>query len=561
MQITYDVRLTGLEGEVETAAKSGARLFQRRDRPMFSTSAGLRRQLERDAERVRSTLVSLGYYAATVETEIRREDDRYVAQLAAQPGRAFTITRHEIVYSDEQKDARPLSPADLDFETGDAADGESIEAVENRILAALRNKGWPEAAPVGRRAVADFDAGSARAIYTIRSGPFMRYGDLELSGAERVKTTFLAKYADWRTGEAFDLSEVSAFQSDLSGTGLFQYVRARPGDPGDDGFAPIIVDVRERKRRTIGAGLSFDTDIGPGGRLFFEHRNMFGAAERSRADLDVSPIRRELRFNLDKPFPKVPGSFLFETGVIEETTDAFDAQRFDISAGFAQRYLADRLTVGYGVGFEAANIDEDDTNEKTGLLSFPLSASWRHEDDPLDPRRGERASLSVTPFTGAETFVAVETRGATRVAYGREQRFVSALRVRYGLIFGPEAADIPAPRRYYAGGGGSVRGYGFQKVGPLNDQDEPLGGRSVAEAAFEQRARVRGPVELAAFVDGGLVSDSATPEEGDQWLYGAGGGVRIATPVGPVRLDVATPIIRRPTDDAFEIYISIGQPF
>lgn len=559
--LTYRARLVGVDGDLADMVRGASRLFAS-DKPEFGSSAGLRRAARDDADRMRRALVASGRYAAEVTYEIKREQGPYEATFTVVPGAQFRAVTHRIVYNDDQPAAeRPETMTDAGLRIGRASDGASLQANETALVDRLRNAGFPSAAAAGRRAYADFSEGTAEIVYYVETGPRARFGPIFFSGLEKVKEPFLRKYAGWEDGALYQLEPVIDFRTDLSQTGLFGALSVEAGAVGEDGLAPILVDAQERRRRTIGAGVSYDTDVGPGGRIFFEHRNILGAAERINLELDATAVKREARLKLDKPFPKLPGSFLFETGVTEETTDAFDAQSFDVAAGFAQRYLDDRLTVRYGVGFEAANIEENGVSQQTGLVLIPLSASWVDENDPLNPTSGERFSLSITPYTGAETFVAVETRGATRFALGPRDQFVSALRVRYGAIFGPAAADIPATKRFYAGGGGSVRGYGFQLVGPLDDENDPLGGRSVLEAAFEQRARVWKDLQLAAFIDSGLVSTATTPDEDAQLLWAAGGGLRYLTPVGPIRFDVAVPISRRDVDDAFEFYISIGQPF
>ncbi len=136
-------------------------------------------------------------------------------------------------------------------------------------------------------------------------------------------------------------------------------------------------------------------------------------------------------------------------------------------------------------------------------------------------------------------------------------------RVRAGSIVGESRAEIPASKRFYAGGGGSVRGYQFKKVGPLDDENDPIGGRSVIELSAEARFRVSERIGLVPFVDGGAVfTNPDFSTEGDdtiRWAAGLGG--RYFTVIGPIRLDVAFPINKRDVDDDFQFYVSIGQAF
>jgi translocation and assembly module TamA len=138
---------------------------------------------------------------------------------------------------------------------------------------------------------------------------------------------------------------------------------------------------------------------------------------------------------------------------------------------------------------------------------------------------------------------------------------VWAARAKVGSIVGASTDRIPANLRLYAGGGGSVRGYAFQSVGPLDQNNDPLGGRSVIELAMEMRVRITDDIALVPFIDAGNVYDDSWPDLSEGLLWAAGLGVRYHTDIGPLRLDVATPINGRPSDDLFQFYVSLGQAF
>jgi translocation and assembly module TamA len=140
-------------------------------------------------------------------------------------------------------------------------------------------------------------------------------------------------------------------------------------------------------------------------------------------------------------------------------------------------------------------------------------------------------------------------------------KFTLAARGSLGATFGSSLADLPLNKRFYAGGGGSVRGFSFQEAGPLDADGTPIGGRSLIEAAVEARAKVTTNIQLVGFIDAGSVSAKATPDFSERFFIGVGGGARYLTPIGPIRLDVAFPLDRRETDRSFQIFIALGQPF
>jgi translocation and assembly module TamA len=126
---------------------------------------------------------------------------------------------------------------------------------------------------------------------------------------------------------------------------------------------------------------------------------------------------------------------------------------------------------------------------------------------------------------------------------------------------------LPRDRLFFAGGMNSVRGYGYQLIGDVNDDKKPLGGWSTFEVGIEPRFKISDNFGAVVFVEGGGVYQTKAPKIGRKMLWGGGVGVRYYTPLGPIRLDIAFPFKRRKTttnkkiDSLFNIYISIGQAF
>ncbi|TFG89403.1 MAG: hypothetical protein E4H18_00170 [Hyphomicrobiales bacterium] len=183
----------------------------------------------------------------------------------------------------------------------------------------------------------------------------------------------------------------------------------------------------------------------------------------------------------------------------------------------------------------------------------------------MDPVNGTRLNLALTPYAGkgdeSLLFAISTATGSAYYAVDSEQRFVPAGRVKIGTIVGEETESVPANKRFYAGGGGSIRGFEFQSVGPLDTENDPLGGRSILELSGEVRIRVTERIGVVPFVDGGTVSDSSYPDFDEPIRWAAGLGGRYFSDFGPLRLDIAVPLNKRDIDDRFQFYISLGQAF
>jgi translocation and assembly module TamA len=224
------------------------------------------------------------------------------------------------------------------------------------------------------------------------------------------------------------------------------------------------------------------------------------------------------------------------------------------------------MTVSAALAFRAAQIQErDQEEEEFGLLSLPVLYRWDRSDNLLNPSRGGRLALENEPFV--DVFGNDVAFNKTRLSYSHylkvldEPRVVLAGRGAVGTLFGASRDEVPADLRFYAGGGGSVRGFGFQLAGELDDDDNPLGGRSLLELSGEVRVRLTDTIGAVAFVDAGSAFGSSVPDFSETLRIGAGPGLRYFSPLGPVRLDIGFPINARDADDSFLLYISIGQAF
>lgn len=557
----YSVVFEGAPAELSDQLKTIPALVRgERDYPTVTAISVIAR---RDVRALEDALRAGGYYAgkasARVETDTEGGDPRVVFVIA--PGPRFRISDYRIVYEDDREDSRPRSLAEAGIAVNGAADGATLGKLQQQMLQALWENGFPAARIVSRRAEAEIDAGTAIAVFVFESGARARFGDLLVKGDIATATAHLEKLKTWERGEPYERSKLVAYRDRLSKTGLFRTVDVTPGAPDETGLAPVIVSLEERKRRTIGGGLSYSTADGPGGRLFFEYRNLFHRGERSRVELTGSQLEQSLAFNFDKPLPAFPGSAFATFKLQNETTDAFDARTIAVSGGLARKWFDDRFETRGGLALETSKVETDLSEERTYLVSAPVSATWNTEDNLLNPAKGVRATLSVTPYTGNESFTLSELTARTRLTFGPDDRLTAAFRGRLGATFGSSLVDLPSNKRYFSGGGGSVRGYDFQAVGPLDLEGNPIGGRSVIEGAFEARVRIARNIQIAGFADAGAIGSQNLPDFGGDYFVGAGGGVRYLTPIGPIRFDVATPLERRPSDRRFQFYISLGQPF
>ncbi len=250
--------------------------------------------------------------------------------------------------------------------------------------------------------------------------------------------------------------------------------------------------------------------------------------------------------------------------------DAYDARTFTVLGTIErQTNIIWQKKWTWSLGAEFVASDERDTIEATGeprrrtflVAAAPTSLSYDGSDDLLNPTRGFRLSGRVSPElslqAGAHAYVKIQIDGSAYQPLG--SRIVFAERLRFGSIDGVSRDDIAPSRRFYSGGGGSVRGYGYQKIGPVDVNGDPVGGKALTEFAAEMRIRF-GTFGIVPFLDGGNLYAHSLPKF-ENLRFGTGLGVRYYTSFGPIRVDVGTPLDRRPGESRVAIYVSLGQAF
>ncbi len=589
--VVYEPELKGAPtDEVGDLLKQSLAIF-RRQKNGAPTAALLRRRAEQDEEETLRILRSEGYYGATVESLVRpvegaepSADDsvdqtttRLVAELRIEPGDLYKIASHRFDLS-ATPGAAQLEPAAeaKALVPGAPARAFDILTAESAALDAIRAAGRPWATIDGRRAVRDPKTANLTVETRLIAGPAANYGPVRIVGAERVDASHIASYVPWSQGDPVVPSDLRALQRTLAGTNLFSAVSVEapetpPSAGGVDGSvepvaAPITIRVEERPARSVSAGARYDTDAGLLLRGAIEHRNLFGAGESAALSLTGGAEEQSAALSARAPQWGRPGQDLIgELSFRHREDEAFEETATALRIGL-ERKLTERWTAGLAALVESARIIDEPDRQDVLLLGIPAFARYDSSDSLLDPTKGVRAGLTATPFWNTidgrtASFFLLDGQGAVYQRLDTAGRHVIAGRARLGAILSSSLSDIPANRRLYSGGGGSVRGYRDRYVGPLDGGGEPDGGRLAAEAGIELRTRIVDDFGAVAFIDAGAVDRDLDLSVRDGVQTAAGVGLRYYSPIGPIRADIAAPLNPRADDDAFQLYFSIGQAF
>lgn len=583
--IGYTVRLvpSGVAALDQAAAAGSGLMSLRTVAPAGAFALVLRAR--QDLRRLHQVLESDGYDSGRVEITLdglaadlpdaaaRLESARQPVAVVIRlhPGPLFHVRRVIV-------DGSLPGGMRLDLAPGAAARAGDLIAAGNALQAGLRADGYPYAQVASPMGMVVAGAPLLDVTYKVTVGPHATLGPLEISGLHGVDPGYVRRRAGLVPGQAYSPAALAAAHDALLGSGLFTAASVSPAPALDAARqVPVRVALVERPIHAVRFSALYATDLGATLGTSWRDRNLFGAGQ----SLELKAAATQLGGTATS----VPGYDLGATFTVPDWLRR--DQDLSVSAEGLRAYLPayDRTAIilgtslsrplgrywqaSLGVAATQEQVNQEASIYDYTLLALPARLRFDDTNSLLNPTRGVRAQLTITPTQSMghsqRAFLRMELSGSTYLdasallgeAAGRS---VLALRAALGSAPGISPLALPPDQRFYAGGGGSVRGYRYQSLGPRFPSLHPEGGTGLATGSVEWRQMVVGNWQAVGFLDAGQVQAQGVPALGALRL-GAGGGVRYLTSFGPIRLDVAVPVNPRPGDDRFEIYIGLGQAF
>jgi translocation and assembly module TamA len=565
--LSYKTEIVGADSGTEKELEQASQLIALSKRKPASLAA-LRDRARRDLARLKTVMESEGYYDAGLEVAIDKSVDPIAVTVTVQPGRRYLFVAATIV-------PPPGSPRPPSWDEHEAArDGlvagtparaAVVLATETAIVDARKRGGWPFARIIEHRVVADTATRTLAVTYFLDLGPYCRFGSVTISGLTKLDPAYVRRRLRWHSGAVYDQSLVDKTRLDLVGTGLFAMIAITPQRPGRPGApADMLIKLKERARRSLTFGGAYDTGQGLEATFGWEHRNLFGHAEDLKTGATVGQSKNAVEVDYRQPdFGATNRDLVASVGFDNEILDAFHTIEQDASIGI-DWHLDPMLQFQVSALAAHARVNEITDSRTYTLVGLPATLKLDRSDDPLSPTRGYRIDLASTPYLRALgsqlTFLQSTATGTTYHKIDPAADYVLAMQTMLGATVGTSLAAIPKDHRLYAGGGGSVRGFGYQDAGPLDADGNAFGGRSLFETSMELRIRMTPRLGLVPFFDVGSDYKSSYPDF-STLSEGAGIGLRYYSAIGPIRVDLATPIDPRPGDSRIKVYVGLGQSF
>jgi translocation and assembly module TamA len=571
----YRMELRGdMDSVIRVVLESVSETLALQDRPP-ATPEMLDRRARSDIPLMQRALRSEGYYDGKVEARVDHTASPPLVVFEIRTGPPYLLSAVHFQGPLLDHDLPEPTSATAGLTLDQRARAPDIEQGSAKLAAYLRENGHPFSSVELGEVIVDHAARSMTVQYGFDPGPKVLFGPILIKGQERVLTEYIMDKVPWTRGQIYQASLLNTLRGRLMRDGLFTVVNVSPSDAPLPAMSatnessgkqelPVTISVVERVPRTVKAGLAYETDTGLGTVLDWEHRNLRGQAQRLTARLVLAEKEQGLSSDYRVPnFLDEHQSLEFSSEIGQQQTGAYDKKGISVGAAIV-RQLSPVWTASLGARYRLSDTTQFEETQTYGLFSTPGELLWEMRDDLLNPTRGWRALIRAEPYIDT---LEPETRFfklfgglSVFVPLLPEDRMVLAARGAMGSIMGQATRNLPPDERFYAGGGGSIRGYAYQSIGP-EENDRVVGGRSIVESSMELRLRMENNFGLVAFLDGGQVFSQSRLQWEDDFFWGAGLGLRYFTDFAPIRLDVAFPLNRRDRDDAFQVYVSIGQAF
>jgi translocation and assembly module TamA len=574
--IRYTVQVEGLaavgdaEGLLETFRKSSTLEAERKDP---ANAAQIGRRASADADLLTELLRSRGYYDAMVEPSTEKVADGLRVVLTAEPGDQYRFASVELPGLEAAGPTAARLREEFAVKAGDPVIAEDVIAGGLALTVALGEQGFAQAKLGEQDVEINHQTHLASLTLPVDPGPVARFGTIHVSGRPPFSAHHVGIIARFKPGDPFQRSKLDDLRRALIATTLVANpdIKIAPVDGGR--VVDLNVTLEPAPSHTIAGELGYGTGQGARVEASWTDRNFFNpeGGLTLRGVLGTSEQLAAVQFRRANFIQRDQVLNLQFSGS-HQNFDAYEARTVRLAGNIERQsnfiwqkkwtwiYGAELLATDENGAFDASGLKDT----RTFLIAaLPVSLGYDGSDSLLDPTRGFRLSGRVSPeYSGhGGSFTYVRTQIDASAYHPVSDNVVVAGRVRLGTIAGAHVFDLAPSRRFYSGGGGSVRGYGYQQLGPKDMSGNPIGGRGLAEFGLEARVRLKqfgGNFGIVPFIDGGSLTTKGMPDFKD-WRFAVGIGARYYSSFGPIRVDVGVPLNRQKGDGPFAVTVSLGQ--
>ncbi len=553
--VELDVQIEGVEGEVLDNVRAFLDISEETDDPEVLETR-VRRLHARAPQQIRRSLQPFGHYKAEVQSSLIREDGKLIARYQIDPGPPVQVANLDVRISGEGGDNPALKDAvaRIPVQPNRALRHAEYESAKQMLQRRARELGYLDAQLTEHAVRVELRPYRALVTIHMETGPRYTFGPVIFSQTEhRLNDELLVRYVPFEQGDYFSPAKLIELHSVLTDTGFFSRVEVTPRrERAADTEVPVEVGLVPRKRRRYAVGVGYGTDTGARVSLgYWRLLNRRGHTGSAQIRLSERLSSATLAYDIPLQDPATE-ALTIEGGFKDEETESRISRTWQLAARRSGTRGTWREVAG--LHYELEDFELGAAGRETQLV-YPL-VSWTRTraDDLIHPNRGTRLRLDLLGASEAlfsdVSFLQAQAAGKWVRSLGERHRLLARLDI--GATWTESVEALPASKRFFAGGDQSVRGYGFEELGPRNDRGEVVGGQYLLVGSVEYERQLKGKWSGALFYDAGNAANGLDVDLAE----GAGFGVRWRSPIGPVRVDFAWAISEPGTP--FRLHLVIG---
>lgn len=550
---TAELLVSGVNDELARNVRAYVELV---DEPCDAEPWRVRRRYREAVEQARKALEPFGYYDPVIASELVFSESCWQARLDIDPGQPVLVRDVDVGVTGPGKDDPEFSKllASGTPKTGTQLRHADYDALKESLQVVAIERGYVEAEFTAARMDIWPEQKSADISLNYTSGPRYELGDISQEQAF-LDPALVAAYMDLQPGTPYSSASVSKAYRDLANSGYFSRIDLTPDfSSAQNRRIPLRVTLEPAARIEYTVGAGFATDTGPRLRAGYRNRRVNRRGHRLNAELRLSPVLSGIAAEYRIPLRDPRSEWTSYTAAIDsEDTDTFDSD--SVRVGYRRSRKLTRAwlrTLSIDVNYDSYTVGDVDDNS---LLVLPgLTFDQKKANRDLYPTRGRRLGVSIR---GTDTFLGSTTTFVQILAQIRLVRQLGEsgrllARTQFGFTAKDEFNELPPSVRFFAGGDDSVRGFGYQSLGPTDDDGNVIGGSHLLVGSIEYEHQLRGNVYGAVFIDAGNAFDTLDVDA----AIGTGIGIKWRSPVGPLRFYLAHPL--NTIDRDIRVHISIG---
>ena len=543
----------GVDAELQRNVRSYVALA---GEPCDAESWLVRRRFRTVVPEVQTALQPYGYYDPIIETALEQTPDCWKATIRIDTGKPITLRNVAI--------AVEAAPGDRDnfadliaapvLTAGSRLRHSDYELLKESLQIRAAERGYVEAAFLESAIDVWPEEHAADLALNFASGPRYDFGDIALAQSV-LDESLVRAFLDFEPGMPYDNRLLTKAYNDLSRSGYFSRIELMPEfERASNQQLPVSIVLEPADRIEYAVGLGISTDTGPRARAGFQNRRVNDRGHRLQTDLSVSAVLQGLSAEYRKPLTDPRTEWLSYTGALSsENTDSSDSDTARIGVRRSKQIRPEWMrTLSLDVSYDRYVIGGVDSSSR--LVLPGITYDHKRADLDLFPTRGHRLTLELR---GAAEFLVSDTSFLQAILGARLVRSLSEdsrllARATLGVTAQSAFSELPPSVRFYAGGDESVRGFGYETLGPTDDLGNVIGGSNLLVASIEYEHRLRNNFYGAIFVDAGNAFDDLDVDA----AVSAGLGVIWRSPVGPLRFYLAHPLNQ--SNRSVRLHIHLG---